>query len=97
MKKIYIAGCLEILGSVLDRPGMPEDNYGRCNSYEWEDLLRYIRLHMGDDAERMVRDQARGYELERRDLMDAIEALQTKIDDLEMIVGELTIEEAQEV
>lgn len=84
MKKIYIAGCLEILGSVMDRQELLEDTYGRCSEHEWLDLLRHILLHMGDDTERMVRDQVRGYEMERRDLMDAIEALQAKIEDLEM-------------
>ena len=83
MKKIYIAGCLEILGSVMDAE-LPEDIYGRCSEHEWLDLLRHIRSHMGDDAERMVSDQVRGYVLEYRDALDAIEALQAKIDDLNL-------------
>ena len=41
MRKIIIADCLEILGSVND---------------EFEDLMVHVRRHMGEEVEEMIRE-----------------------------------------
>lgn len=43
MRKIYIAGCLEILG-------------GAATNNEYEDLMNYVRIYMGEEAEQMIRE-----------------------------------------
>ena len=41
MRKIYIAGCLEILGTANN---------------EYEDLMVHVRKHMGEEVEQMLRE-----------------------------------------
>lgn len=43
MRKIYIAGCLEILGAA-------------ATNDEFEDLMVHVRNHMGEEVEQMIRE-----------------------------------------
>ena len=66
MRKIYIAGCLEFLGSVND---------------EFEDLMVHVRKHMGEDVEQMIREIVSDLENEVRELDEYVNHLELEVDD----------------
>lgn len=63
MRKIYIAGCLEILG-------------GAATNDEFEDLMNYVRIYMGEEAEQMIREIVSDLENEVRELDEYVNHLE---------------------
>ena len=64
MRKITIAGSLEFLGAVND---------------EWEDLMVHVRLHMGEEVEKMIRETVSDLENEVRELDEYVNSLECEL------------------